>query len=31
MKEEPLKGDWIELVKEDLESADMSIEDKEKI
>jgi hypothetical protein len=31
MKEEPIKGDWIELVKEDLESIDMSIEDKEKI
>ena len=31
MKEEPIKGDWIELVKEDLESIDMSIEDEEKI
>ena len=30
MKEDPTKGDWIHLVKEDLESIDMSIEDEEK-
>ena len=31
MTEDPTKGDWIHLVKEDLESIDMSIEDEEKI
>ena len=31
MKEELTKGDWIELVKEDLEAINMSIEDEEKI
>ena len=31
MQEDPTKGDWIHLVKEDLESIDMSIEDEGKI
>ena len=31
MKEDPTKGDWIHLVKEDPEAIDMSIEDEEKI
>ena len=31
MKEELTKGYWIELVKEDLEAINMSIEDEEKI
>ena len=30
MEEDPTKGDWRQLVKEDLVSIDMSIEDEEK-
>ena len=31
MKEDPTKGDWIELLKDDLKEIEMSLEDEESI